>query len=335
MRVFARGSIFSEKGGTAVIVIDLEWNSGLYTKLRLDEILQIGAVKVDLDRRRIVDSFNAYIRPAIHKRYSPAVTQLPDLALSEDSALDFPTAFAQFMDWCGGDTLFASWGNSDLNVLIQNRDYHKLDAPLPATFLDLQMAFDSYIGCGNNLALERAAEYCLVPDSFDPHNALYDAMTAWVVADHAPTALLLDAVREAGQPLPKGQKALPRRKEPWRGPFASLDLALSNRGCRRANCPGCAAINRVGQWYPAEDGRYYSRFTCRGCGGQYLLRLEVYQDKKGRFWGNGAVLPPTRSHLAFYQSLTQGSPISTAKKRSRRRSRRRKPTNRTEQGTAS
>ena len=70
-----------------MIVIDLEWNSGLYTKLRLDEILQIGAVKVDLDRRRIVDSFNAYIRPTIHKRYSPAVAQLPDLALSEGSQL--------------------------------------------------------------------------------------------------------------------------------------------------------------------------------------------------------------------------------------------------------
>lgn len=313
-----------------VIVIDLEWNSGLYTKLRLDEILQIGAVKVDLDRRKIVDHFNAYIRPAIHKRYSPAVEQLPDLALSERSRLDFPTAFAQFMDWCGGDTLFACWGNSDLNVLIQNRNYHKLDAPLPATFLDLQMAFDAYIGCGNNLALERAAEYCLVPDSFDPHNALYDAMTAWVVADFVPTGLLLDAVREAGQPLPKGQKALPRRKALWRGPFASLDLTLSNRGCRRANCPGCAAINRVSQWYLADDGRYYSRFTCRDCGGQYLLRLEVFQDKRGRFWGNGAVLPPTRSNLALFQSLTQTSPISTAKKRSRRHSRR-KPAARSSQ----
>lgn len=305
-----------------VIVIDLEWNSGLYTKLRLDEILQIGAVKVDLDRRRIVDSFNAYIRPAIHKRYSPAVTQLPDLALSEDSDLDFPTALARFLDWCGGDDLFASWGNSDLNVLIQNRDFHKLNAPLPATFLDLQMAFDRFIGCGNNLALERAAEYCLIPDVFDPHNALYDAMTAWVVAAFVPTPMLRDAVREAGQPLPKGQKALPQRETLWRGPFSSRDLTLSNRGCRRGNCPECAAINRVGQWYPADDGRYYSRFTCRGCGKQYLLRLEVFQDKRGRFWGNGAVLPPTHSNLALFQSLTQAPPISTAKKRSRRRRRR-------------
>lgn len=306
-----------------MIVIDLEWNSGLYTKLRLDEILQIGAVKVDLDRRRIVDHFNAYIHPAIHKRYSPAVEQLPDLALSLDSELDFPTAFTRFVDWCGGDGLFASWGNSDLNVLIQNRDYHKLDAPLPATFLDLQMAFDRYIGCGNNLALERAAEYCLVPDSFDPHNALYDAMTAWVVADHVPTSMILEAVREAGQPLPKGQKALPKRKNLWRGPFSSLDLTLTNRGCRRANCPDCAAINRVGQWYLANDGFYYSRFTCRGCGRQGLLRLEIFQDKKGRFWGNSAVLPLNKQRLDFFHALSKSSAIPTAKKRSRRR--RRKP----------
>lgn len=312
-----------EGRGFGVIVIDLEWNSGLYTKLRLDEILQIGAVKVDLDRRRIVDAFNAYIRPAIHKRYSPAAEQLPDLALSETAELDFPTAFARFLHWCGGDGLFACWGNSDLNVLIQNRDYHKLNGPLPSTFLDLQMAFDRYIDCGNNLALERAAEYCLVPDSFDPHNALYDAMTAWVVAERVPTSLLLEAVREAGQPLPKGQKALPKRKSLWRGPFASLDLTLTNRGCRRANCPACAAVNRVGQWYLADDGFYYSRFACRGCGLSGLLRLEIFEDKKGRFWGNSAVLPLNQQRLDFFRALAQSPAIPTAKKRSRRRRRKR------------
>ena len=306
-----------------MIVIDLEWNSGLYTKLRLDEILQIGAVKVDLDRRRIVDSFNAYIRPTIHKRYSPAVAQLPDLALSEGSQLDFPATLARFLDWCGGDDLFASWGNSDLNVLIQNRDYHKLDAPLPSSFLDLQMAFDQFIGCGNNLALERAAEYCLAPDVFDPHNALYDAMIAWVAADFVPTPLLLEAVREAGQPLPKGQKALPRRESLWRGPFASRDLTLSNRGCRRANCPACAAVNRVGQWYLADVGRYYSRFSCRDCGKPYLLRLEIFQDKRERFWGNSILRPLTKARMEFFQRLAQSPVISAGKKRSRRR--RRKP----------
>ena len=307
-----------------MIVIDLEWNSGLYTKLRLDEVLQIGAVKVDLARRKITDSFNVYIRPTLHKRYSPAVAQLPDLALSENSHLTFPTALERFLDWCDGDDLFASWGNSDLNVLIQNRDFHKLDLPLPSNFLDLQMAFDHHIGCGNNLALDKAAEYCLVPDSFDPHNALYDAMTAWIVADYVPLDLILEAKREAGSPLPKGQKALPRREAPWRGSFASRELTLSNRGCRRGNCPDCAAVTRVGQWYLADDGFYYSPFSCRGCGKRHLLRLEVFQDKKGRFWGNTALLPfPAQGHPSL-PDLSQAPPISTAKKRSRRRKRRKR-----------
>ena len=306
-----------------MIVIDLEWNSGLYTRLRLDEVLQIGAVKVDLERRKIVDSFNVYIHPTLHKRYSPAVTQLPDLALSENSRLTFPTALELFLDWCGGDDLFASWGNSDLNVLIQNRDFHKLELPLPSTFLDLQMAFDHYIGCGNNLALDKAAEYCLIPDSFDPHNALYDAMTAWIVADYVPTHLLLEAKREVGMPLPKGQKALPRRKTLWRGPFANRDLTLSNRGCRRGDCPDCAVATRVSRWYPAEDGFFYGTFSCRGCGKSYLLRLEIFQDPAGRFWGNTAPLPLTEERLRFFQSLSQTQPIPAAKKRRRRR---RKPT---------
>lgn len=303
-----------------MIVIDLEWNSGLYTKVRLDEILQIGAVKVDLTRRKIVDSFNAYLRPRVHKRYSPAVEKLPDLALSEGSELDFPAALEQFLDWCAGDTLFASWGNSDLNVLIQNRDFHKLTAALPDSFLDLQLAFDRRIGCGNNLSLERAAEYCRVPDVFDPHNALYDAMTAWVVADYVPTAMLLDSVRKAGQPLPKGQKALPRRETLWRGPFANRELTLINRGCRRGNCPSCSAVNRVSRWFLSDDGRYYGSFACRDCGKEYLLRLELFQDKAGRFWGNNVVRPLTASRAVFFHTLSEAPAVPATRKRRRRRS---------------
>ena len=308
-----------------MIVIDLEWNSGLYTSTRLDEILQIGAVKVDLDRRRIVDSYNAYLRPLVHRRYSPAAGQLPDLALSERSKLDFPAALEEFLAWCGGDMLFASWGNSDLPVLIQNQKFWGLTYPLPSTFVDLQLAFGRQVGCGNNLSLERVCEYCRVPDIFDPHNALYDAMSAWVVSDRLPLSLLLEAVREAGQPLPKGQKALPRRAKAWAGPFSSLSATLNNRGCRRANCPRCAAVNRVDQWLPGQDGYYYARFSCQGCKRGYLLRLEVYRDKKGRFWGNSAVFRAVGAHQRAYQdAVRDAQPIPCAKTRPRRR-RRRKP----------
>lgn len=308
-----------------MIVFDLEWNSGLYDPIRLDEILQIGAVKVRFPGGPIVDSFNAYIRPKIHKRLSPAAAMLPDLALSQNSHLDFPTALAAFLDWCGEDRVFGTWGNSDLTALIQNQKYWKLPDELPKTYVDLQSAFGRALGASDNLALEWCAEYCGVPDIFDPHNALVDAVYTACVGRLLTAGELEDAVREPG-PFPKGQKALPRRKDPWQGPFESLDRALNNRGCRKGTCPKCGAFNRVSQWHLGQDGYYYSRFACGQCQRLYVLRLETVRDKKKRLWANTAVYRATGAKKEVYQAAAQTAPIlCRGGRRNGRRRRRRRP----------
>lgn len=308
-----------------MVVFDLEWNSGLYDPIRLDEILQIGAVKVDAPGGPILDSYNAYIRPQIHRRFSPAAADLPDLALSKDSHLDFPTALDEFLDWCGEDLVFASWGNSDLSALIQNQKYWKLPDRLPKTYVDLQLAFGRAVGVSDNLALDRAAEYCRVPDIFDPHNALVDAVYAWMAARLLTGEELENAVREPG-PFPRGQKALPRRMTPWQGPFADLSSTLNNRGCRKGLCPRCQALTRVSLWYPGEGNFYYCRFTCPQCGRNYVLRLETAWDKSKRLWANTAVFRATGSHREAWEAASQNEPIRCrGKRRNGRRRRRRKP----------
>lgn len=315
--------ILPEKGGGGVVVFDLEWNSGLYTPLRLDEILQIGAVKLRTPGGPITDTFNAYIRPQLHKRLSPAAAALPDLALSQSSQLDFPTAFDAFLDWCGEDRVFGTWGNSDLTVLIQNQKHWKLGDRLPKTYVDLQQAFDRALGCGDNLALEWAAEYCGVPDIFDPHNALVDAVYTALVARLLTEEELSNAVREPG-PFPKGQKALPRRRDPWQGPFDALEKLLNNRGCRKAVCPKCAAVIRVSRWYLGPAQFYYSPFDCPECHRGYVLRLELTRDKKKKLWANCAVYRRVGEKKTATQAAMEGTPIpcKNARRNGRRRRRR-------------
>lgn len=316
-----------------MIVFDLEWNSGLYTKLRLDEILQIGAVKVRAPGGPIVDSFNAYIRPQVHKRLSPAAAALPDLALSQNSQLDFPAALAAFLDWCGEDRVFASWGNGDLTALLQNQTYWKLGGELPKTYVDLQLAFGRALGCSDNLALEWAAEYCGAPDIFDPHNALADAVYTWMAARLLTAEELEDAVRRPG-PFPRGQKALPRRMDPWQGPFESLERVLNNRGCRKGTCPKCGAFNRVSQWHRGQDGFYYARFACGQCGRGYILRLETALDKSKKLWANTAVYRATGQKREAYLAAAQTPPIlCRGRRRGGRHGWRRNPS-RTAQETA-
>ncbi len=304
----------------SLIVFDLEWNSGLYDRIRLDEILQIGAVKLQTPGGPILDSFNVYIRPWIHKRFSPAAAALPDLALSKSSQLDFPAALEDFLAWCGEDRVFASWGTSDLGVLLQNQEYWQLKARLPETYVDLQLAFDRVIGCSENLSLEWCAEYCGVPDIFDPHNALADAVYTACVGRLLTQEELDGAVRPA-RPEPKGSRALPRRPGGWHGPFDSLDLVLNNRGCRKALCPRCQLAVRVPAWHKGPDGYYYSKFACPQCTRSYLLRLEVQTDKRKKLWASTAVYRATGQRREAYEAAAQTPPIPC---KGRRRWRRRR-----------
>lgn len=64
-----------------MVILDLEWNRG-YDNTPLDEILQIGAVRVEYLGGPVTDMFNAYIRSTVHKKFDLGAKQLPDLQIS-------------------------------------------------------------------------------------------------------------------------------------------------------------------------------------------------------------------------------------------------------------
>ena len=61
-----------------MIIFDLEWNRG-YDKTPLEEILQIGAVRIERMGGPIVDSFCIFIRPCVHKKLNRTAKYLPEL----------------------------------------------------------------------------------------------------------------------------------------------------------------------------------------------------------------------------------------------------------------
>ena len=111
-----------------MIVLDLEWNQPFGGR-RMEEIIQIGAVRLARPGGPVVDAFNAHIRPSIYRKLSPVAKKLPESAQALTSELDFPAAYQAFLDWCGEDTLWAEWGAQDHDVLAANAAYWKLPAP--------------------------------------------------------------------------------------------------------------------------------------------------------------------------------------------------------------
>lgn len=219
-----------------MIVFDMEWNSGRYERVRLNEILQISAVKVE--GIRILDTFNAYIRPKAHKRFSPPAEALPALEDCLRSDLDFPGAMERFLTWCGEDHLFGTWGENDFQTLKENLLYWKVEAPLPDTFLDLQAGFCATVGAKGAMALQYAVEYCRIPDIFDFHDARNDALYTALVSQYIAPAELEGCRRVPGPPREEQALGRPSQGPALEGPLQEPGGAALQPGLPAGDVPG-------------------------------------------------------------------------------------------------
>lgn len=316
-----------------MIILDLEWNRS-YDKKPLDEILQIGAVRVERVGGPIVDSFNVFIHPVVHKRFDPGAKKLPELQESIRSDVDFPTALERFRTWCAGETDFAAWGGGDdFKALRQNCEYYHVP-PVPVeTVHDLQMAFSFLAGTSQQVALRRAVEYCGIPDLFDYHNALNDAMYTAVVAQWlTPEALAYRSERRAGDRLasPRLSK-VPFARQPRRkvGPMAAPEDILNARASRHPACPVCGRVGSVSRWcFVRPKGEkfplvYYAVFRC-GEHGRFLCRVTLIPQEDGSWLGRRSV-PVITPELTreFAAARRGGTHICRGEGKKRRRPRRR------------
>jgi len=290
-----------------MIVLDLEWNRG-YDERPIDEILQIGAVRVDKLGGPITDTYNVYIRPAIHKHFDLGAKKLPDLELSLSSQVAFPEAMADFRAWCAEERRFGCWGGGDLKALRLCCEYYGVPALEEAEEVDLQRAFCRAAGAGNaQIALWKAVRYCQIPDVFSYHNALNDAMyTAclcrWITEEdlrEEPVKVKRRWVRFCK--LPYERK--PRRKI---GPLPSAEAVLDHKCSRLPSCPLCGLQGWVTDWYTADGERYFSFFHCR-THGNFPCRLTIARTAQGQWQGRLAVPVLTPAALAEFERAVNGT----------------------------
>lgn len=300
-----------------MVILDLEWNRG-YDNTPLDEILQIGAVRVEYLGGPVADMFNAYIRPTVHKKFDLGAKQLPDLQISQESELNFVTALEMFRNWCGGETEYAAWGNDDLAIFNQNCEYWKVQALPMTTIRNFQIALAYLIGANQQMALWRAVEYLNIPDVFTFHNALNDAMyTAMIGRWLTPESLEYKPVRRTVQvkrkvTLKLSKHSFARQPRQTIGPLTSVEKVLDSKYSRKPPCPICGRKGCVNQWryMPVLDinkpREYFSVFSCP-THGRFLCRLVVMQLDNGA-WRGRRTVPIIRPELIkAYTTACQGS----------------------------
>ena len=106
------------------IIFDLEWNQPLKGRTPVDglpdEIIQIGAAKIDLEGN-VLDTFSQIVKPFYYTKLNKDVAEL---TLLKDEDLEGGLPFAQAMDafraWCGEDYVLLSWSATDGFVMARN-----------------------------------------------------------------------------------------------------------------------------------------------------------------------------------------------------------------------
>ncbi len=312
-----------------MVVLDLEWNQPFGGR-RMEEIIQIGAVRLARPGGPVMDSFNAHIRPSIYPKLSPVAKKLPESAQALASDVDFPAAYRAFLDWCGGDTLWAEWGAQDHGVLAANAAYWKLPAPPVTACIDLQAAFCRTldIGLGRRMALEQAAEYCAIPLIYEFHNALYDALYAALLTAWMPQWALVPSVPKAENKPPRrrnikfSRETYPKQPRQQVGIFPEREQVLNSRQARIVPCPLCHQPGAVESWYPQGDV-YYGVFRCENHG-VFPVRISVIRRTDGKWQGRRVVPLLTDPERTAFAVARQNEPFRCTREKTYYKYRRRK-----------
>lgn len=130
------------------IIFDLEWNQPVDGRPNCErellfEIIEIGAVKLN-EKREKIGEFSELIRPVVYHKLNWHTQKMLKLKMADlRDKRSFPEVFESFINWCGEDAVFCSWGSQDLTELQRNMRYHKM-SPLgkgPIAYYDVQKLY--------------------------------------------------------------------------------------------------------------------------------------------------------------------------------------------------
>ena len=178
------------------IIFDLEWNQPLKGRTPVeglpDEIIQIGAAKIDLEGN-VLDTFSQIVKPFYYTKLNKDVAEL---TLLKDEDLEGGLPFAQVMDafraWCGEDYVLLSWSATDGFVMARNCEKFGYGTDWMPKIFDAQLMFDDYEMQEDRSWPLNYALYHFQEKPDGAHNALADVLSTALVLKHLDLAEALE-----------------------------------------------------------------------------------------------------------------------------------------------
>ncbi|MDO4267394.1 MAG: 3'-5' exonuclease [Eubacteriales bacterium] len=262
------------------IVFDLEWNQSPDGREKTVpelpfEIIELGAVKLD-EEFQMVDEFHRLIRPRVYRQLHSIISEVThmDMRQLKEQGEDFPDAARAFLQWCGDEAVYCTWGAMDLLELQRNLAYYgvKSPFPMPLFYYDVQKLYGLFCMNGEKPSLDKAVEELGLLENRPFHRALDDAYyTGQVLAclAHEPgeDAILvyksIDYYR-----LPADKKEEIRVVFPGYSKFVSRvfdtkEEAMEDRDVTEMQCYLCGrTLRKKVRWFTPNQKIYYGLAVC-------------------------------------------------------------------------
>lgn len=273
------------------IIFDLEWNQCPVGKEKENtrlpfEIIEIGAVKTD-ENLQIIDRFSSTVSPRIYRQLHYKVREMSSLTAKDlQDSPGFKTVVTQFLNWCGTNYRFCTWGSLDIMELQRNMQFFKIKHrfEMPLIYYDIQKLFNLSIGGDKQLlsSLSHAIEYLDLPTCGEFHRALSDAEYTLEVMRHMDFAkwssyYSIDCYYapsnrqdEIFVHFPTYSKFISRK-------FSTKERALLDEELKLMRCHTCGQPMQIKiPWFSDNAKLYYGAACCKSHG---LHRCKIKMKK--------------------------------------------------------
>ena len=276
------------------IVLDMEWNQPwpgspsaqkvLPVQIR-GEIIQIGAVRVTEDQQ-VTDEFQVLIRPKYYRHLNRRVSKLTGIkeARLKEEGIPFKEAMRQFIDWCGEDIIFLTWGFDDIAILRENLQLFNMQTDFTNRWYNAQMSFNAQTdGSNAQKALKTAMEIFEIEATRPAHDALGDAYHTALICARLDLA---KGIAEYGQALKSHENGFHGAQLPGciaRKVFydyADKHEALTAMTGAENKCPTCGKQMTGTRWFAQPGHRYMDLATCQEHG-KFLIRVRLSEQPNG------------------------------------------------------
>jgi inhibitor of KinA sporulation pathway (predicted exonuclease) len=150
------------------------------------EIIEIGAVMLDLGDRRVISEFQHWVRPVRHPQLTPYCQQLATITQAAiDTAPIFPSVLQTMLTWLTPQPKpfrFASWGVYDQHQFKRDCALHRVAYPFVGAHLNLQQVFATTIDPNFAGSMIQALDHFGLPFQGTHHRGLDDARNTAAIA---------------------------------------------------------------------------------------------------------------------------------------------------------